>query len=378
MVDGVSSRLPREGHTPLCDLLGIEAPIILAGMAYAADVELTAAVSNAGGLGVLGSTGDKPEEIREKIRAIRKLTKKPFGVDVILPPTVSRDIAIPDNIMAMVPPEYKDYIRELRKRFNVPETEESQKIDFHIMGTGAAAQVEVILEEKVPVFASGLGSPGFMVDRAHAQGMKVMAVVGNVRAAKKVLADKVDVIIAQGYDGGGHTGQVGTFSLLPQVVEVAGKVPVVAAGGVASASGLAAALAFGCQGVWVGTRFLATKEAAIAQWRKEGIVAATEDSTVRSRSYTGKPARMIKNEWTEAWEKGPLQPLPMPLQHLMITPVMQDAGENPRIGANASGQGCGLIHDIKPAAEIVREMVEGAAEILERVSGAYVKSAAAV
>ncbi len=367
-------------HTPLCDLLGIEYPIILAGMAYAAEIELAAAVSNAGGLGVLGCTGDKPEAIREKIRAIRKLTDKPFGVDVILPPTVSRDIAIPANIMAMVPPEYKEYVKELRRRFAIPDSPDGAKEpDFHIMGTGAAAQVEVVIEEKVPVFASGLGSPGFMIERAHAQGMKVMAVVGNVRAAKKVLADNVDVVIAQGYEGGGHTGQVGTFALLPQVVAaVAGKVPVVAAGSVSDGSGLAAALAFGCQGVWVGTRFLATNEAAIPQWRKEGIVAANEDSTTRSRSYTGKPARMIKNEWTEAWEKGPLQPLPMPLQHFLITPVMNDAGENPRVGANAAGQGCGLIHDIKPAADVVREMVEQAAEILERLPAEVVRTSAGV
>ncbi len=365
-------------HTPLCDLLGIEVPIILAGMAYAADVEISAAVSNAGGLGVLGCTGDAPEEIREKIRAVRKLTDKPFGVDVILPPTVSKDMVTPAALSAMITPEYKQYFSELRKRFNVPQTPEGEAEAFHIMGTGAAAQVEVILDEKVPVFASGLGSPAFMMERARAQGMKIMAVVGNVKAAKKVLADKVDVVIAQGAEGGGHTGQVGTFVLLPQIVEIAGKTPVVAAGGVGDASALAAALAFGCQGVWVGTRFLASKEAAIPQWRKEGIVAANEEATVRTRAYTGKPARIIKNDWTEAWEKGPLQPLPMPLQHFMVTPVMQAGGEaNPRIAANAAGQICGLIHDIKPAAEIVREMVEGAAKILQNLNKDAVRSSAA-
>lgn len=364
-------------HTPLCDMLGIEVPIILAGMAYAADVALTAAVSNAGGLGVLGCTGDEPEEIREKIRAVRKLTDKPFGVDVILPPTVSKESVTPAALMAMVTPEYKQYFGELRKRFGVPETPAGAAEAFHIMGTGAADQVDVILDEKVPVFVSGLGSPAFMMERARKQGMKIMAVVGNVKAAKKVLADNVDAVIAQGAEGGGHTGQVGTFVLLPQIVEIAGKTPVVAAGGVGDASALAAALAFGCQGVWVGTRFLASTEAAIPQWRKEGIVAANEEATVRTRSYTGKPARIIKNEWTEAWEKGPMQPLPMPLQHFMVTPVMQAGGEqSPRIAANAAGQICGLIHDIKPAGEIVREMAEGAAEILGRLNREAVSTAA--
>jgi len=342
-------------------------------MAYAADVEIAAAVSNAGGLGILGCTMDKPETMRENIRRMRTLTDKPFGVDVILPPTVSRDMVIPTNLISQIPPEYKNYFAELRKKFNVPPPQDGDEFDPHIMGTGAAAQVDVVLDEKVPVFASGLGSPGFMMERARAQGMKVMAVIGNVRAAKKVLADHVDVVIAQGSEGGGHTGEVGTFALLPQVVEASGMVPVVAAGGVGSGSGLAAALAFGCQGVWVGTRFLATTEANIPQWRKEGIVAADESSTIRSRSYTGKPARMIKNEWTETWEKGPLKPLPMPFQNMMVNQVMRDAGDDTRIGGNAAGQVCGLIHDIKPAAEVVREMVEEAAEILERLGREAVK-----
>lgn len=364
-------------HTPLCDMLGVEVPILSAGMAIAADVALTAAVSEAGGFGVLGCTLDKPKQITEKIAAVRDLTRKPFGVDVILPPKVSRDTISGVELMGHIPQEYKDYIVKLRERFKIEEKSTDEDLDFYIMGTGAADQVDAILDGKVAAFVSGLGSPAFMLDRARAQGMKVLSVVGNVRAARKVLADKVDAVIAQGSEGGGHTGQVGTFALLPQIVEVAGDTPVLASGGVGDGSALAAALAFGCQGVWMGTRFLASNEANISQWKKEALVKATEESTVRTRCITGKPARMIKNDWIETWEKGPLEPLGMPFQNFLVTPVMNDAGDMQNVVPNAAGQIAGLIHEIKPAGEIVREMAEKAAEIIERMQG-FLKSGVGV
>lgn len=351
-------------HTPICDMLGIEVPVLSAGMAFAAGVKLTAAVSNAGGLGVLGCTSYTGEKVRRMIHEVRELTDRPFGVDIILPPKVTKGSFSTSQLADMVPPEHREYAEELRERFDISTEGEVQDTETYVMGTGVEEQMEVILDEKVPVFVSGLGSPAFMLERAHAQGMKVLSIVGNVRAANKVAADGVDAIVAQGYDGGGHTGRIGTFSLIPQVIDAVSPLPVLAAGGIADGRSLAAALAFGCQGVWVGTRFLASEEADIPQWKKEAIVEANDGATTRSRAYTGKPARMIKNEWMEAWEKGPLEPLPMPLQPALVEDIMLHAGDNKRVSANAAGQICGALHDIKPAGDIVRDMVAQAEKIL--------------
>ncbi len=354
-------------HTPICDFLGIELPILSAGMAYAAGVDLTAAVSNAGGLGVLGCTGYTGDKVRRMIREVRELTDRPFGVDIILPPKVSHASFSPSQLGDLIPPEHRNYVEKLRVQFDLPEeAPEGIEVDTdnYVLGTGVEEQIEVILEEKVPVFVSGLGSPGFMLERARAQGMKVLGIVGNVKAARRVAADGVDAIIAQGYDGGGHTGRVGTFSLLPQVIDAISPMPVLAAGGVGDGRALAAAIAFGCQGVWVGTRFLASQEAEIARWKKDKIVAANDEATVRSRSYTGKPARMMKNEWIEAWEKGDLEPLPLPLQPALVNDVLRRTPDDDRVAANAAGQIVGLIKDVPPAADLVREMAEMAEKIL--------------
>jgi NAD(P)H-dependent flavin oxidoreductase YrpB (nitropropane dioxygenase family) len=154
--------------------------------------------------------------------------------------------------------------------------------------------------------------------------------------------------------------------LLPQAVDAVAPMPVVAAGSISDGRGLAAALVLGCQGVWVGTRFLATPEADTPQWKKEAIVSANDDATVRSRAYTGKPARMLKNAWTEQWEKGGVEPLPMPLQGALISPFMNACDDRHDLQANAAGQGVGLIREIKPAAQVVKDMVDEAEEILVR------------
>lgn len=354
--------------TPLCELLGIEVPILSAGMAFAASTELTAAVSNAGGLGVMGNTGDSPEELRKKINRVRELTDKPFGVDLLLPKNVDLALASISELSAHIPQAHRDYVDDLRTSLSIApsraDTVDEEVAARHALGTGAKEQLEVVFEEKVPVFVSGLGSPGHLVSRARAQGMKVIGIVGNVKNARRVAADGVDAIIAQGADGGGHTGRVGTFSLLPQAVDAVHPLPLIAAGGISDGRSLAAALAFGCQGVWVGTRFLATPEADIAQWRKDSLVAADDESTRISRSYTGKPARLISNAWMEAWERGDIKPLPMPLQDVLVRPALEADRDNPDIQPNASGQGVGLIHEILPAGEIVAEMARVAEKIL--------------
>ncbi len=359
-------------YTPLCEKLGIDVPIILAGMGTASGPDLTAAVSNAGGLGVLGCTGQTPDEMRDNIRKTKALTDRPFGVDVILPAQMDRETVTWAEVLTQIPEEHLDYARQIQKKLGLPEvTPEKAKEYFAgrpALGTGIDEQIQVILDEKVDVFASGLGSPGFMVERAHAQGMLVMSVVGTVRAAEKVAADGVDVVVAQGYDAGGHTGKIGTFVLIPQVVDEVSPLPVVGAGGVSDGRGVAAAIVLGCQAVWVGTRFLASKEANIPQWKKEGIVAANDRATLVTRSITGKPCRAIRNPWTDAWEEAPLEPLPMPLQPALARPYLDLDGEKHKISPVLAGQGSGMIRSILTAEEVVRELVEDAEEIFRNTS----------
>ncbi len=353
-------------RTPLCEALGIDVPIFLAGMGIPAGPRLAAAVSNAGGLGVMGGTRATPEELRARIRQLRDLTDRPFGVDLILPQNVTREARSLAEVAQDIPAGHVAYVEELRQRFGVPEQAADVPEDIELrpaLGTNTEATVEVILEEQVPVFVAGLGSPGFMVERAHAQGMTVMAVVGSVKQARRVVQDGTDVVIAQGYEGGAHTSHIGTFALLPQVLDAVSPTPVVAAGGVGDGRGLAAALAFGCQAVWVGTRFLATPEADFPHWKKERIVAAAEDATKTTRAYTGKNLRAINNGWMEAWESGPVQPLGMPYQSVLTNPVMLAAHDMPEVQSTPAGQVSGLIQGIRPAADIVRDMVAEAEEI---------------
>lgn len=359
--------------TPLCEKLGIENPVICAGMGGAVGPELVAAVSNAGGLGVLGGTGVEAETLREWIRETKRLTDKPFGLDLILPPNVELDIPPIATLKAMIPKEHTDFVDELRKRYIDPETarrtaEEKLRDGYAIPSTNTQECLEVMFEEGVPIFVSGLGSPGFLMGRARDANMLVMGITGNVRNGRRIAEVGVDAVIAQGSEGGAHTGYVGSITLWPQVVDALFPLPVVAAGGIGDGRGLAAALAMGCQAVWCGSAFLPTEEANIDTWRKERITQADDSATVTSKTYTGKNCRSLKNEWIKAWQEGPVEPLPMPLQFLLSQPALLDAKpDDVRIQPVMVGQVAGMLNEIKPAAQVVEEMVAGAVSILERL-----------
>jgi NAD(P)H-dependent flavin oxidoreductase YrpB (nitropropane dioxygenase family) len=358
-------------RTPICDLLGIEVPIVLAGMGGASGPELAAAVSNAGGLGVLGAAACGPDELREWIARTRKLTDCPFGVDTLLPASVRRGAFNKPAAKGKTPqellPEYMDFAREFMER------EGLKPAPRPLMRGGFTndlfdAQMKVVIEERVPVYASGLGDPAPWMEAMHANGTRVMAVVGAVRHARKVAASGIDVIVAQGHDAGGHNSPVGTMALIPQVVDAAGAIPVLGAGGIVDGRGVAAALMLGAQGVWVGSAFLATHEANIAEFQKKAIVESSEEGTTITRSVTGKPARYIKSKWTQAWVDAGIEPLPMPYQGAVSGPVQaaalrQDRGD---IAPGFAGQGIGMITSIRPAREVLRDLVEGA----ERALGA--------
>jgi enoyl-[acyl-carrier protein] reductase II len=338
-------------RTPLCDILGIEIPIVQAGMGYVARGELAAAVSEAGGLGVIGAASLDAKGLRDEIRKVRDLTDRPFGVDILFA-TVGRPAS--DGATAA-------------------------------FTRGVQEQIDVVFEERVPVLASGLGDPAPVVPTAHEAGMKVMALVGNTRNAIRVAAGGVDVVVAQGYDGGGHTGRVGTLALVPQVIDAI-DTPVAAAGGIADGRGIAAALALGACGVWIGTRFVATREAYAHDAYKNRIVDIDDEGTIRTRCFSGKPCRVIKNDTTQAWEARELQDtiLPFPRQLGVINEWL---GEDPYlaarrqgktdVGAMAAGQSSGLVHDVPSAGDIVRRLVEETDAALERLSGGRATTASA-
>jgi NAD(P)H-dependent flavin oxidoreductase YrpB (nitropropane dioxygenase family) len=368
-------------HTRVCDILGIRYPILLAGMGGASTPELAAAVSNAGGLGVLGAAGCGPDELRRWIARTRELTDKPFGVDTLLPASVRRESykQSPGPSPQERIPEYLDFAREFMEREGLgappsPAASGGAGRGRPIFsGDFFSAQMEVVVEERVPVYAAGLGDPGPWIERLHANGTRVLSVVGAVRHARKVAQSGVDLIVAQGHDAGGHNSPVGTMALIPQVVDAAGEIPVLGAGGITDGRGVAAALMLGAEGAWVGSAFLATYEAGIAEFQKKAIVEASEEGTTVTRSVTGKPARYIRSKWTDAWLESDLEPLPMPFQSAISGPVMAAAFAAQRgdVAPGFAGQGIGMIHAIRPAAQVLQEIVAGAEKAL-REAGRYV------
>jgi len=368
-------------RTKLCDMLGIEYPVILAGMGMVARAELVAAVSNAGGLGVIGAAVMPAEELRQEIRKVRDLTDKPFGVDLLLPtmgqiPTALQEGAAKvRDFRELFPKEQREFVEQLKRKFELPEVErEPPAIQF---GPDLLRrQMEVVLEEKVPVFASGLGNPAPFVPDLHKNGTKVIALVGNVKNALRVKEGGADIIVAQGYEAGGHTGRVGTMALVPQVVDAVAPTPVVAAGGIGDGRGLAAALCLGAVGVWVGTAFLVSQEAAWDPDLKRRILEASEEDTRVTRIYSGKPMRNITNPLIEEWERAGVPTLPFPFQGALIREITLPAEKAGRkeLLMNPAGQISGMFRRIRPAREILEEMVAQAAEILEKVLPSHVEA----
>jgi enoyl-[acyl-carrier protein] reductase II len=315
-------------RTRLTDMLGIEHPVMLAGMGGVSYHALVAAVSEAGGIGTLGASTMANDELPAEMTEVRARTSKPFGVD----------------LLAAVPGQVEQGIRS-------------------VIDGGAA------------LFVSGLGVRRDIVDELHANNVLVASMCGRVTHAIRAVDSGVDFVIAQGTEAGGHTGTVATMALVPQVVDAIGdKVPVVAAGGLYDGRGLAAALTMGADGVWIGTRFIATPEARAVNGYKDALLATAEDGTVISRAYTGKTCRVVRNDWTNHFEQHPDELLPFPQQAV----ASMKAGAN-HLGAPTgtetdatrefmpAGQGVGAIRDLRPAAELVHDMVAEAEAALARV-----------
>lgn len=314
-------------HTPICDMLGIEYPVFLAGMGGVSLSKLVAAVSNAGGLGIMGAATLGPEELRDEIRRTRDLTDKPFAVDLLAP--------------------------------------DPERIRPHM---------HVLFEEDVRIFVAGLAVPAEFIEEMHKRGITVAVMCGRVRHAQKSVAAGADIVAAQGTEAGGHTGEVGGMALIPQVVDAV-DVPVLGAGGMADGRGLVASLALGAQGAIFGTRFIATPEAQAAPGYRDAIVRATEADTIRTRAYTGKPARTITNPYAQSWEEKRDQIKPFPMQAMVSVQeqVMDYPGLTSTFDAARTfmpaGQGSGMIREIKPAADVFRDIINEAEAVIEKSFG---------
>ncbi len=320
--------------TRLTDVLGIEHPVMLAGMGGVSYNRLVAAVSEAGGFGCLGASVMSREQMVDEMQKVRAQTDKPFGVDLLT--------AMPTDMLS---------------------------------------QVELLIEHGASVFVAGLGVPADAIELCHRHGVLVANMCGKVTHARTAVDAGCDLVIAQGTEAGGHTGQVATMPLVPQIVDAVGdRVPVVAAGGIYDGRGLAAALALGADGVWLGTRFIASPEARTVDGYKDRLVSAAEDGTVITRAYSGKTMRVLRNPYIDDWEKSGAEVQKFPMQAIA---AMQDGamhlggdetteGVDPQRECYPAGQGVGGIRDVEPAGDIVRRIVDEADAVLARLAPARV------
>jgi len=357
-------------RTKLCDMLGIEFPII--SFTHCKDVAVS--VINSGAFAVLGEAMHTPDQIAADIRWIRdRVDGKAFGIDLVLPASVPASGSLED-LEQHIPETHRAFARQIKEKYDVPDPK--GPIALHQWGglnqEMARGQLEVLLDERVPVICSGLGSPAFILDTAHERGMKVFGLIGKTRQARRQIEAGVDAVIAQGYDAAGHTGAMGTFSIVPEVVSIAGDTPVIAAGGVTTGRHLAAALCLGAAGVWTGTLWLASRESDVDIIVKEKLLAATAEDTSYSRSISGMTMRTLKCPWTEEWSRPEAPPvLQAPYQMLLSSGYIQGANDHRRedLMTEAAGQGVGFVTAMKPARQIVFDLVEEALTALEGVVG---------
>ena len=313
-------------RTRLTEILGVEHPVMLAGMGGVSYSALVAAVSDAGGFGCLGASTMSPGTMVGEMAAVREATDRPFGVDLLT--------AMPGDLVA---------------------------------------QVEQVVEGGATVFVAGLGVPAAVVELCHAHRVLVVNMCGKVDHARRALDAGCDVVVAQGTEAGGHTGTVATMPLVPQIVDAVGdRIPVVAAGGIVDGRGLAAALALGADGVWIGTRFIATPEARSVAGYKDALVRSAEDGTVVSRAYSGKTMRVLRNRYTTYFEEHPDQLVPFPEQ---LGRSMGDGafhlgggddapGVDPERECYPTGQGVGAVRTLVPAGQLVTRIVDEAEQVI--------------
>jgi NAD(P)H-dependent flavin oxidoreductase YrpB (nitropropane dioxygenase family) len=352
--------------TRASEMFGIDLPIF----AFSHCRDVVAAVSKAGGLGVLGALAFSPEQLEIELNWIDEhVDGKPYGVDVVMPAKYEGAGELDpermgEQLKEMIPQQHRDWVNQLLAEHDVPELSEEDRSEgllgwVHEKGR---EQVQIALEHPIKLLANALGSPPKdVVDLAHEHGVKVAALCGSVQQAERHVNQGVDVVVAQGGEAGGHTGDVASLVLWPDVVDAVAPAPVLAAGGIGTGRQIAAALALGCEGVWTGSIWLTTAESDTGTMAMEKLLAAGARDTVRSRSWTGKPARMLRTEWTEAWEREDSPgTLPMPLQFMLINDAMRRINKFnvKELTTMPVGQIVGRMNTVRPVRDVMFDLVD--------------------
>src|SRR5205085_1461534 len=371
-------------QTRVSDMLGVEFPIL----AFSHCRDVVAAVTNAGGFGVLGAVAHTPDQLEIDLTWIEEQTHgRPYGLDLLLPTKYAgadEGGIDRDTVRQLLPPEQQEFVDDILSRYGVPELDDETKgLIFGRGGTlsispkGYEPLLDIAFAHQIRLVASALGPPPpDLIERAHAADVAVAALAGTRVHAERHNAAGADIIVAQGTEAGGHTGEVSTMVLVPEVVAAVAPTPVLAAGGIGNGRQIAAAMALGAQGVWCGSVWLTTEEAETHPVVKEKFLAATSSDTVRSRASTGKPARQLRTAWTDEWEDpANPNPLPMPLHGMLIAEAQ---GRMRRSAANNDGarqlvnyfvgQIVGTMNKVKPARQVVLDMVDEYIEADERVA----------
>jgi len=364
-------------RTRVCDLFGIDLPIF----AFSHCRDVVAAVSKAGGLGVLGALAFSPEQLEIELRWIDEhVGDRPYGVDVVMPASYAGAGELDPEHMAeeldhMIPERHRQFVEGVLAQHHVPPLPADEDKPVGLLGwthEGARPQVDIALAHPIKLLVNALGPPPKdIVDLAHEHGVKVAALVGSVQQAQRQVNQGVDMIVAQGHEAGGHTGEVATMVLVPEVVDAVAPVPVLAAGGIGSGRQIAAALALGAEGVWTGSIWLTTAESDMSPLVVDKLLHATSRDTVRSRIMTGKPARMLRTAWTDAWD-APESPgtLPMPLQYMLTAEAQRRIAKYQvaELTGMPVGQIVGTMNAVRPVRDVIYDLVEGFVEATEHLN----------
>ena len=368
--------------TDICKKLGIEYPIF----AFTHCRDVVVAVSKAGGIGVLGAVGYSPEQLKEELDWIDEhIGEYPYGVDTVIPQKYEgMDEKNPEQLLEslqkMIPDGHRKFVEDLLSANGVPEAPETNGPKGGLLGwTEATAEPQIeeaFKHQNVKLIANALGTPpADMIKKIQDKGVLIGALCGKIKQAVAHKEAGLDFIIAQGGEGGGHTGEIGSIVLWPQIVDAVDGLPVLAAGGIGNGRQMAAAMSTGVQGVWCGSLWLAVEEAAAQPAEKDSYLNATSEDTIRSKAWTGKPARMLKNKWTEAWEnpENP-DPLPMPLQGMITFDAMRrtsmyaSSGNTQEVSFNAAGQVIGQVKQVESVKDVIYRMINEYLDSVERLN----------